>query len=100
VILVDKYDVLIFLIVYYIVIVITTAVFQGAQTIISPGSQATGGADALWSFIKIFWNGLWVNIPLLPVVVRANIGLTFWALLFYFIYLNLPNNQLVSSPEP
>jgi hypothetical protein len=70
------------------------------MTIINPGTQATGGGDALWAFINIFWNGLWVNIPLLPVVIRAIIGLPFWALLFYFIYLNIPKTALGGTPEP
>jgi len=90
---VDKYQVLMLLIVYYIVLAITTAVFQNTELVIMSG---TGG----WDILNVILGSLVLNIPSVPVIVKALICLPFYALLGYFIYLNLPKIAGSGSPQP
>jgi len=80
----SKYQVLFLLIVYYIVLVITTAVFStGVFNVMTD----QGG---IWDAVNIIFGSLILNIPLIPVLLRAIISAPFWILLGYFIYLNIP----------
>lgn len=90
----DKYRVLGLLIIYYLVLSITTAVFSSGTL------NLVGQQSGAWSTIKVLFGGLVLDIPMVPMEVRALIASPFWMLLIYFIYLNTPKIAGSGSPEP
>lgn len=97
----DKYEVLIFILMYSIFIAVTTACFGGANDVYT--WERLPGVDSepfgLLNWLKIF--GLFTfNIPDIPVVARLLFMSPVMIMLAYFIYLNIPKNPLFYSPEP
>jgi len=99
----DKYQVLLILIVWYIVAVCTTAVFQpGNYELMQGRGEPMNFWDAGGTFIKLLFEGLFFGlfIPGCPLMLTAILTLPFWCLLIYFIYLNVPSLPTIQKPQP
>lgn len=100
----DKYRVLLILVVYYIVLTVTTFVFTAAPIDMYAPSMTGGGgmleASSGWSLLSTFLLSVFLPIPYMSEAVRAILTFPFWALLIYFLYLNIPTIAGSGSPNP
>lgn len=105
----EKYQVLMTLVIWYICCGVTTAMFQPGtyamqETGIVPGVNPDSGN--MWALVSFFIGGLWFgfNVPDCPPVLTLIITIPFYILLIYFIYLNLPTVKIfgneISSKQP
>ena len=91
----DKYQVLLTLVVWYICCGVATAVFQpGTYAFGDVGAVPSGNPDtaATWTLVSFFIGGLWFgfNVPECPPILSLVLTMPFYLLLIYFIYLNIP----------
>lgn len=101
----EKYQVLMILVIWYIACGVTTAIFQPGtyamqETGVVPGMNPD--RDNTWSLVSFFIGGLWFgfNVPDCPPVLTLILTIPFYILLVYFIYLNLPKTVIGGTPEP
>lgn len=99
---INKYGVLTVLVIWYLVITITSALFIGASDdFFSPRSpedmEENRGIDTLKVLTGVLYG---TPIPAIPGWFRFFLSFPFYMLAIYFIYLNLPKNPILSSPDP
>jgi hypothetical protein len=96
----DKYQVLLTLIIYFIITGITAVIFNVGNFDVPDQPGSIAGFDT-WSVLTTFViGGLLCSISGLPGIIQAIIALPFWCLLMYFIYLNIPKVAGSGSPPP
>jgi len=96
----DKYQVLLILIVYFIIVGVTSTVFGLGNFSVPDQPTSTTGFDTWSVVISFIGGGLFCTIPGLAGEIRFIVALPFWLMLMYFIYLNLPKTAIGSTPQP
>jgi len=101
----DKYGVLLLIIVYAIALGITGVLFYpdttGAQTTtLGVGTNTYSQGQDYSLAYKFLLGALGVYIPGVPAIVNAMLTVPYILLVVYFIYLNLPKILGSGTPEP
>jgi len=100
----DKYGVLLLIIVYAIALGITGVFFYpdtGAQTTtLGVGVSTYRQGQDFSTAYKFMMGALGTTFPGVPAFVNAILLVPYLLVVVYFIYLNLPKNPLLSTPNP
>jgi hypothetical protein len=103
----DKYQVLGFLISWWITCLLVNMVFQAGYYVLPTVGYET--STVIWTMlstlmliIKLLISGMAIGIGIkdFPILITVIMGVVWWAFLIYFVYLNLPKAVGSGSPEP
>ena len=101
----DKYGVLLFIIVYAIALGITGVLFYpdtigATDTVLGVGTQSYNQGNDFGSAYKFLMGALGMTIPGVPAFVNALLFIPYLLVIVYFIYLNLPKVMGSGTPPP
>jgi len=103
----DKYSVLVFIIIYAVALSVTNAVFYLSTTDSLMGVDTSTFSNIDHNNLDA-WSLVWVILPAffgivtipVPLIIYIFIAVPYLILLLYFVYLNIPKVAGSGSPQP